>query len=108
MDKKDIKKLQRQFNRANNPPQREQIPFNPQLNFDDPNPLFPHKSNRQFLKAHISDNAMRNILHLALVDLGMEGCSNEELCEFLVENDIWDETQASLFVLDYIASKEVE
>ena len=79
MDKKDIKKLQRQFNRANNPPQREQIPFNAQLNLDDPNPLFPHKSNRAYLKGHISDQCMRSILHLVLVQEGMEDCTDEEL-----------------------------
>lgn len=79
MDKKDIKKLQRQFNRANNPPKREQVPFNCQLNIDDPNPLFPHKSNRAYLKGHISDNAMRSILYLVLKREGMEDCTDEEL-----------------------------
>ena len=106
MDKKDIKKLQRQFNRANHPPKREQIPFNAQLNFDDPNPLFPHKSNRQFLRAHISDNAMRSLLQLVLIDMGMEDCTDEELCDFLVQNDIWDEVQASIFSLEYLSNKE--
>ena len=51
---------------------------------------------------------MRNILWTVLVDMGMEGCSNEELCEFLVKHDLWDESLASLFVLNYIANKEVE
>ena len=106
MDKKDIKKLQRAFNRANNPPKREQIPFNAQLNLDDPNPLFPHKSNRAYLKGHISDNAMRSLLHLVLVDMSMENCTDEELCDFLVQNDIWDEVQASIFSLEYISNKE--
>ena len=80
MDKKDIRKLQRAFNRANNPPKREEVAFNAQLNFTDPNPLYDgRKVNRMFLRANISDNAMRSILYLVLKREGMEDCSDEEL-----------------------------
>ena len=35
----------------------------------------------------------------------MENCTNEELCQFMKDNDIWDESQASVFALNYIANK---
>ena len=105
MDVNKIKKLQREIERSQNPPQ--EVAFDCTKCGDHYNPLYPKYSNRMYLSCHINDNAIRSILHVALVDMGMEGCSNEELCEFMVQNDIWDETQASLFVLDYIANKEV-
>ena len=105
MDINKIKKLQRELERSQNPPQ--EVAFDCTKNGDHYNPLYPKYSNRMYLSCHIDDNAMRSILHVALVDMGMEGCTNEELCEFMVQNDIWDETQASLFVLSYIANKEV-
>ena len=105
MDINKIKKLQREIERSQNPPQ--EVAFDCTKCGNHYNPLYPKYSNRMYLSCHIDDNAMRSILHVALVDMGMEGCSNEELCEFMVQNDIWDETQASLFVLDYIANKEV-
>lgn len=105
MDVNKIKKLQREIERSQNPPQ--EVAFDCTKNGDHYNPLYPKYSNRMYLSCHINDQAMRSILHVALVDMGMEGCSNEELCKFMVQNDIWDETQASLFVLDYIANKEV-
>ena len=105
MDINKIKKLQRELERSQNPPQ--EVAFDCTKCGDHYNPLYPKYSNRMYLSCHINDNAIRSILHVALVDMGMEGCSNEELCEFMVQNDIWDETQASLFVLDYIANKEV-
>ena len=105
MDINKIKKLQRELERSQNPPQ--EVAFDCTKNGNHYNPLYPKYSNRMYLSCHINDNAMRSILHVALVDLGMEGCSNEDLCKFLVEHDIWDETQASLFVLDYITNKEV-
>ena len=87
----------------------EPIPFDCTKNGNHYNIFYhPRKNPRAWLSCHISDDCMRNILWPILVDMGMEGCSNEELCEFMVQNDIWDETQASLFVLDYIANKEVE
>lgn len=105
MDINKIKKLQRELERSQNPPQ--EVAFDCTKNGDHYNPLYPKYSNRMYLSCHINDNAIRSILHVALVDMGIEGCSNEELCEFMVQNDIWDETQASLFVLDYIANKEM-
>ena len=105
MDINKIKKLQRELERSQNPPQ--EVAFDCTKCGNHYNPLYPKYSNRMYLSCHIDDNAIRSILHVALVDMGMEGCSNEELCEFMVQNDIWDETQASLFVLDYIANKEV-
>ena len=105
MDINKIKKLQREIERSQNPPQ--EVAFDCTKNGDHYNPLYPKYSNRMYLSCHINDNAIRSILHVALVDMGMEGCTNEDLCEFMVQNDIWDETQASLFVLDYIANKEV-
>ena len=105
MDINKIKKLQREIERSQNPPQ--EVAFDCTKNGDHYNPLYPKYSNRMYLSCHINDNAMRSILHVALVDMGIEGCSNEDLCKFMVDNDIWDETQASLFVLDYIANKEV-
>ena len=48
---------------------------------------------------------MRSILHVVLLDLGMQDCSNEELCSYLIENDLWDESLASMHVLNYIANK---
>ena len=105
MDINKIKKLQRELERSQNPPQ--EVAFDCTKNGDHYNPLYPKYSNRMYLSCHISDDCMRNILWPVLVDMGMEGCTNEELCEFMVQNDIWDETQASLFVLSYIANKEV-
>ena len=105
MDINKIKKLQREIERSQNPPQ--EVAFDCTKNGNHYNPLYPKYSNRMYLSCHIDDNAIRSILHVALVDMGMEGCTNEDLCEFMVQNDIWDETQASLFVLDYIANKEV-
>ena len=106
MDINKIKKLQREIERSQNPPQ--EVAFDCTKCGNHYNPLYPKYSNRMYLSCHIDDNAMRSILHLILLDLGMQDCSNEELCSYLIENDIWDETQASLFVLDYIANKEVE
>ena len=105
MDINKIKKLQREIERSQNPPL--EVAFDCTKCGNHYNPLYPKYSNRMYLSCHIDDNAIRSILHVALVDMGIEGCSNEELCEFMVQNDIWDETQASLFVLDYIANKEV-
>ena len=71
-----------------------------------PNPFYHPRTNpRAWLSCHISDNAMRNILHVALVDLNMQDISNEELCSFMVENGIYDESLASAWVLQYIANK---
>ena len=106
MDVNKIKKLQRELERSQNPPQ--EVAFDCTKCGNHYNPLYPKYSNRMYLSCHINDNAIRSILHVALVDMGMEGCSNEDLCKFMVENNIWDETQASLFVLDFIANKEVE
>ena len=106
MDINKIKKLQREIERSQNPPQ--EVAFDCTKCGNHYNPLYPKYSNRMYLSCHIDDNAMRSILHLCLEDMGMEGCTNEELCEFMVQNDLRDETQASLFVLDYIANKEVE
>ena len=105
MDINKIKKLQRELERSQNPPL--EVAFDCTKCGNHYNPLYPKYSNRMYLSCHIDDNAIRSILHVALVDMGIEGCSNEELCEFMVQNDIWDEAQASLFVLDYIANKEV-
>lgn len=65
----------------------------------------PRKNPRAWLSCHISDQAMRNILHLALVDMGLENISDEDLCSFMVQNGIYDESQASAWVLQYIANK---
>ena len=74
-----------------------------------PNPFYhPQTNPRAWLSCHISDNAMRNILHVAFVDMGMENCTNEELCSFMVENGIYDESLASVWVLNYIANKGVD
>lgn len=74
-----------------------------------PNPFYhPIKNPRAWLSCHISDNAMRNILHVALVDMGKQNISNEDLCRFMVENGIYDESQASAWVLNYIANKGVD
>lgn len=83
----------------------EEVAFDCTKNGDHYNPLYPKYSNRMYLSCHINDNAIRSILHVALVDMGMEGCSNEDLCKFLVDNDIWDESLASAWVLQYIANK---
>ena len=106
MDINKIKQLQRELERSQNPPQ--EVAFDCTKNGDHYNPLYPKYSNRMYLSCHINDNAMRSILHVLLVDLGMEGCSNEELCSYLIENDLWDESLASMHVLNYIANKEVE
>lgn len=96
------KKLKKEFTIV------EEVAFNCTKNGDDPNPLYPKYSDRMYLSCHISDNAMRTILHCVLVDLNMENCTNEELCKFMIDNDIWDESQASMFVLNYIANKGVD
>ena len=106
MDINKIKKLQRELERSQNPPQ--EVAFDCTKCGIHYNPLYPKYSNRMYLSCHIDDNAMRSILHLCLEDMGLGNCSDEDLCKFLVDNGIWDETQASLFVLDYIANKEVE
>ena len=107
LDKNRINRIRRKFDKTNNPPPPPpEVAFNCQLNIDDLNPLYPHKSNRMYLRGHISDNAMRSILHLALVDLGMENCTNEELCAFMVQEQIWTETDASIWTLNYLANKQ--
>ena len=105
MDVNKIKKLQRELERSQNPPL--EVAFDCTKNANHYNPLYPKYSNRMYLSCHIDDNAMRSILHVALVDMGMEGCTNEELCEFLVEHDLWDESLASIFALNYITNKEM-
>ena len=107
MDINKMNKISRKFDRTNNPPPPPpEVAFNCQLNIDDLNPLYPHKSNRMYLRGHISDNAMRSILYLALVDLNMENCTNEELCAFMVKEQIWTETDASIWTLNYLANKQ--
>ena len=107
MDINKIKKLQREIERSQNPPQ--EVAFDCTKNGNHYNPLYPKYSNRMYLSCHIDDNAMRSILHLCLEDMGLGGnCSDEALCNFLVQNDLWDETTASCFALNYIANKEVE
>ena len=85
----------------------EEVAFDCTKNGNHYNPLYPKYSNRMYLSCHIDDNAIRSILHLCLEDMGLGNCSDEDLCDFLVQNDIWDETQASIFALNYIANKEV-
>lgn len=83
------------------------VAFDCTKNGDDFNPLYhPRTYPRAWMSCHISDDCMRNILWSVLVDLKMENCSNEELCKFMKDNDIWDESQASVFALNYIANKE--
>ena len=65
----------------------------------------PRKNPRAWLSCHISDNAMRCILHSVLVDLNMQDCSNEELCNWMIDRGIVDEVSASVYVLNYIANK---
>ena len=84
----------------------EEVAFDCTKNGNHYNPLYPKYSNRMYLSCHIDDNAIRSILHLCLEDMGLGNCSNEDLCDFLVQNDIWDETQASIFALNYITNKE--
>ena len=84
------------------------VAFDCTKNGDDFNPLYhPRTYPRAWMSCHISDDCMRNILHLALVDMGMENCTNEELCKWMIEQGIYDESQASAWVLQYIANKEV-
>lgn len=83
----------------------EEVAFDCTKNANHYNPLYPKYSNRMYLSCHIDDNAMRSILHPLLVDLNMQNCSNEELCSYLIENDLWDESLASMHVLQYIANK---
>lgn len=85
------------------------IPFDCTKNGDHYNIFYhPRKNPRAWLSCHISDDCIRNILHLALVDLNMQDISNEDLCKFMVENQIYDESSASAWVLNYIANKEVK
>lgn len=84
-----------------------EVAFNCTKNGDDFNPLYhPRTYPRAWMSCHISDDCMRNILHVALVDLGMQDISNEGLCKWMIEQGIYDESQASAWVLNYIANKE--
>ena len=105
---KKVKKLNDKLKKEFAPPPLE-VAFDCTKNGNDPNPFYhPQTNPRAWLSCHISDDCMRNILHVALVDLGMQDCTNEELCKFMVDNDIWDESQASVWVLNYIANKGVD
>lgn len=87
----------------------EPIPFDCTKNADHYNIFYhPRKNPRAWLSCHITDDCIRNILHLVLEQENMLDISNEDLCKFMVEHDIYDESQASMFVLNYIANKEVE
>ena len=65
----------------------EEVAFDCTKNGNHYNPLYPKYSNRMYLSCHIDDNAMRSTLHLVLLDLGMEGCSNKDLCDYLIQNN---------------------
>ena len=110
MDKKDIKKLQRQFNRANNPPPPPlEVAFDCTKNGDHFNPLYhPRTYPRAWLSCHISDDCMRNILHSVLEQENLLDISNEELCKWMINQGIVDEVSASVYVLNYIANKKGE
>lgn len=84
----------------------EPIPFDCTKNGDHYNIFYhPRKNPRAWLSCHISDNAMRCILNSVLVDLNMQDISNEDLCKWMIEQGIVDESSASVYVLNYIANK---
>lgn len=84
----------------------EPIPFDCTKNGDHYNIFYhPRKNPRAWLSCHISDDCMRNILWPVLVDMGKQNISNEDLCRFMVEQSIYDEVSASVYVLNYIANK---
>lgn len=78
----------------------EVVPFdctNPNCILD---PTWKKAGDRQYL-SNMDDNCMRSILQSVLVQEGMENCTNEELSRWLHDHDIWDESQAALYVVQY-------
>lgn len=59
---------------------------------------------RRTYVAHMEDNYMRSVLWQVLEMEGMADCTNEQLCKWLRKNNIWTDTQAAVFVMDYLAA----
>lgn len=62
----------------------------------------PDLQQKRLYVTNMSDNCMRSILFSVLEQEGMENCSDEELSKWLIEHDIWDESQAALYAVEYL------
>ena len=93
--KKLKKKLQQQYNVDKTPPFDAQAPTTSWIER-------PDLQQKRLYITNISDNCMRSILFSVLKEEGMENCSDQELSEFLIKHDIYDESSAALFAAQYL------
>ena len=93
--KKLKKKLQQHYTVDKTPPFDAQAPTTSWIER-------PDLQQKRLYVTNMGDNCMRSILFSVLVQEGLENCSDEELSRFLREHDIWDESEASLYVVQYL------
>lgn len=93
--KKLKKKLQQQFNVDKTPPFDAQAPTTSWIER-------PDLQQKRLYVTNMADNCMRSILFSVLVQEGLESCSDEELSQWLIQHDIYDESQAALYVVQYL------
>ena len=93
--KKLKKKLKQQFNVDKTPPFDAQAPTTSWIER-------PDLQQKRLYITNMADNCMRSILFSVLVQEGMENCSDEELSQWLIQHDIYDESQAALYVVQYL------
>lgn len=93
--KKLKKKLQQQYNVDKTPPFDTQAPTTSWIER-------PDLQQKRLYITNMNDDCMRSILFSVLVQEGMENCTNEELSEWLIEHDIYDESQAALYAVQYL------
>lgn len=93
--KKLQKKLKQQFSVNDTPPFDAQAPTTSWIER-------PDLQQKRVYITNMADNCQRSILHLVLVQEGMENCSDQELSEWLIAHDIFDESQAALYAVQYL------
>lgn len=93
--KKLQKKLKQHFNVDKTPPFDAQAPTTSWIER-------PDLQQKRLYITNMSDDCMRSILFSVLEQEGMEKCSDEELSEWLIEHDIFDESDAALFAAQYL------
>ena len=93
--KKLKKKLKQQFNVDKTPPFDAQAPTTSWIER-------PDLQQKRLYVTNMADNCMRSILFSVLVQEGLENCSDEELSKWLIKHDIYDESQAALYCIQYL------
>ena len=93
--KKLKKKLKQHFNVNETPPFDAQAPTTSWIER-------PDLQQKRLYVSNCSDNCMRSILFLVLEQEGMENCSDEELSQWLIQHDIFTESDAALFAAQYL------